>query len=196
MRIRRAPSAYCDRLNPIGNGAREQREIHRSTVECGYGASPTLPPIVPERPHRDRTTRAGLPTAFSRSSVDPTSRVVKATAEGIPSPHRHIHIIAQVRAASRSVPERPFSGIEAVSLINECRHVLLFPGLLPECCLPAIRVARPLVNRQHTGKVSQIRTLASTCSGTKSKTWPSSGLTTKRDPNCSPGWQGSERPAS
>ena len=68
-----------------------------------------------------------------------------------------INFLASVRAPKGCVWKTPFSGIEAVAKVNKrCR--VFTPRMLPvEHDLPAIRVARPFVEREYASKFTHVR---------------------------------------
>src|SRR5208282_6087045 len=55
-----------------------------------------------------------------------------------PPAHIQIHLVLGIYPSQRIIRERPFAGIEAISLINEGHRVLLLSHLPPERCLSAV----------------------------------------------------------
>src|SRR5581483_11945516 len=70
--------------------------------------------------------------------------------ERFPSFDPGIRLVAGEHAAQRIIRERPLAGVEAKSLIDKRRSVLTFATLAPKRRLASIRVACPLIERQHS----------------------------------------------
>jgi len=93
------------------------------------------------------------PNGVSIHLFGPTERRLKR----LPSHHTLVYTVVRVYASQGIVWEAPFTGIEAVPLIDEGCVVALAPqDLAAEDCLPSIAVARPLVQNENPREVSNI----------------------------------------
>src|SRR5882757_3839044 len=70
--------------------------------------------------------------------------------------HAGIDFVVRVDSAHRVVGEIPFSGVEAVSLVDKSGGVFALTHFPPEGGLAAVGVASPFVEDQHSGEGFQI----------------------------------------
>ena len=88
--------------------------------------------------------------------VDPLLQALEPGLERAHPADRLVHVVPGVQPAQRRVRKRPLARVEAEALINHQRLVPRPAQLQKEDGLAAVRVASPLVEHQHAGKVGKV----------------------------------------
>jgi hypothetical protein len=100
-----------------------------------------------------RNSASNSPDVIHTQPFSPRERRL----EGIPASDVPVDTIPGVHSPQRRVRETPLARIEAISLVDESCGEASATLLASEHGLPAIRVASPLVEHDHSGEIVDIR---------------------------------------
>src|SRR5437899_3924509 len=83
-------------------------------------------------------------------------RALQPGRKAAPTADLFIDTIARINSTQRGVGKVPITGVEAITLVDEARVVFAVARFLPEHGLTSVGVAQPLVDHQHSRKLSNV----------------------------------------